>query len=53
MTAIFEAGGSQLGEITNFGTADEPFLIVYVRDYEGNILELEQPTVQLGTDDCA
>lgn len=43
ITKIFEAGGSRLGEITNFGTTDEPFLIVYVRDCEGNILELEQP----------
>lgn len=43
MTKVLEAGGSSLGEITNFGTSDEPFLIVYMRDCEGNILELEQP----------
>lgn len=43
MTNILKAGGTALGEITNFGTADEPFLIVYMRDCEGNILELEQP----------
>lgn len=45
MAKVFEAGGSQLGETTNFGTPDKPFLIVYVRDCEGNILELEQPPV--------
>jgi predicted enzyme related to lactoylglutathione lyase len=42
MADIVKAGGSALGEVTNFGTADEPFLIVYMRDCEGNILELEQ-----------
>jgi len=40
---IIRAGGEQFGEITDFGTANNPFLIVYVRDPEGNILELEQP----------
>lgn len=45
MTNIFETGGSPLGEITNFGTTDNPFLIVYVRDCEGNILELEQSQI--------
>lgn len=45
MTTIFEAGGTRLGEITNFGTTNRPFLIVYLRDCEGNILELEQPPV--------
>ncbi|MCQ0090236.1 VOC family protein [Roseovarius sp. M141] len=43
MTNIVKAGGSTVGEITNFGTIEEPFLIVYMRDCEGNILELEQP----------
>jgi predicted enzyme related to lactoylglutathione lyase len=43
MTTILKAGGKALGEITNFGTADEPLLIVYMRDCEGTILELEQP----------
>lgn len=42
MSKIIKAGGSKLGEITNFGTADKPLLIVYMRDCEGNILELEQ-----------
>jgi len=41
MSKILKAGGSALGETTNFGTTDEPFLIVYMRDCEGNILELE------------
>lgn len=45
MTKVLEAGGKALGEITNFGTIDAPFLIVYVRDCEGNILELEQAAV--------
>ncbi|WP_109315491.1 VOC family protein [Pseudovibrio ascidiaceicola] len=40
---IIAAGGSQLGEITDFGTPDKPHLIIYLRDPEGNILELEQP----------
>jgi catechol 2,3-dioxygenase-like lactoylglutathione lyase family enzyme len=40
---IIAAGGSQLGEITDFGPSDEPHLIIYMRDPEGNILELEQP----------
>lgn len=42
LAAVFEAGGKPLGEITDFGTADAPFLIVYVRDPEGNVVELEQ-----------
>lgn len=44
--AILKAGGAPQGEITNFGSADKPFQIVYVRDPEGNILELEQPYFQ-------
>lgn len=43
LTAILECGGSMLGELTNFGTEASPYLIIYVRDPEGNILELEQP----------
>jgi catechol 2,3-dioxygenase-like lactoylglutathione lyase family enzyme len=43
LTATIEAGGAPLGEITHFGSAERPFLIVYARDPEGNILELEQP----------
>lgn len=38
-------GGSLQGEVTNFGTEARPHLIVYARDREGNILELEQPPV--------
>ena len=40
--AVIEAGGASLGEITDFGTAEAPFLFVYVRDPEGNVVELEQ-----------
>jgi predicted enzyme related to lactoylglutathione lyase len=43
LSAIIRAGGAQIGEITDFGTADKPFLIAYARDPEGNVLELEQP----------
>ncbi|SDF15246.1 Catechol 2,3-dioxygenase [Celeribacter baekdonensis] len=40
---VLKCGGSLLGEVTNFGTHEHPHLIVYLRDPEGNILELEQP----------
>lgn len=40
--AILSAGGTELGEITNFGTETDPVLLIYIRDPEGNILELEQ-----------
>lgn len=36
-------GGSLQGQITNFGTPEAPNWIVYIRDPEGNILELDQP----------
>lgn len=39
---VLRSGGSVQGEITNLGTKDRPHFIVYVRDPEGNILELEQ-----------
>lgn len=39
---LLRCGGSLQGEITNFGTDKAPLLVVYVRDPEGNILELEQ-----------
>lgn len=39
---VLQSGGSMQGEVTNFGTQKQPHLIVYVRDPEGNILELEQ-----------
>ncbi|HEV7306467.1 VOC family protein [Ensifer sp.] len=42
LSAIIRAGGSQIGEITDFGSKDQPYLIAYARDPEGNILELEQ-----------
>lgn len=42
LAEIINAGGTLQGEITNFGTKSNPHLIVYVRDPEGNILELEQ-----------
>ncbi len=40
--AVLKAGGKPLGEITDLGTVDAPFHVVYVRDPEGNIVELEQ-----------
>lgn len=40
---VLRSGGVLQGEVTNFGTQDRQHLIVYVRDVEGNILELEQP----------
>ncbi len=43
LAATIDAGGAPLGEVTDFGSDDSPFLIVYLRDPEGNILELEQP----------
>ncbi len=45
---VLRFGGSLQGEITNFGTSEVPLLIVYVRDPEGNILELEQTSCQFG-----
>ena len=39
---VIEAGGTPLGKITDLGTAEAPILCVYVRDPEGNIVELEQ-----------
>jgi len=38
---ILDGGGSQQGEIVNLGTSERPCLCVYVRDPEGNVLELE------------
>jgi len=45
LAAIVGSGGKKLGEVTNFGTEERPFLIVYTRDLEGNIIELEQPSM--------
>lgn len=42
---LLRFGGALQGEITNFGSGERPHLIVYARDSEGNILELEQPAV--------
>lgn len=42
LSEIVQAGGAQIGEITDFGTPHEPFLIAYACDPEGNVLELEQ-----------
>ncbi|MEL6563834.1 MAG: VOC family protein [Pseudomonadota bacterium] len=38
---ILDCGGSQQGEVVNLGTSERPCLCVYVRDPEGNVLELE------------
>jgi catechol 2,3-dioxygenase-like lactoylglutathione lyase family enzyme len=35
-------GGAKQGEITDLGSPDRPILVVYMRDPEGNVLELEQ-----------
>lgn len=43
LAEVLNAGGKPLGKVTDFGTVNRPCLIVYVRDPEGNILELEQP----------
>jgi catechol 2,3-dioxygenase-like lactoylglutathione lyase family enzyme len=39
---VLRLGGWLQGEVTNFGTQEEPHLVIYVRDPEGNVLELEQ-----------
>ena len=41
-SAILQHGGAKQGEITDLGSSDRPILVVYARDPEGNILELEQ-----------
>ena len=43
LDAVLRAGGSPLGEVTELGTKEAPVLCVYVRDPEGNVVELEQP----------
>ncbi len=40
--SVLAAGGTALGEITDFGTPESPFVYTYVRDPEGNVIELEQ-----------
>jgi predicted enzyme related to lactoylglutathione lyase len=42
LSKIRQAGGAQIGEMTDLGTPDKPCLIAYARDPEGNVLELEQ-----------
>lgn len=42
LNAVLQAGGAAIGEITNMGSPEAPVLCVYVRDLEGNVLELEQ-----------
>ncbi|WP_343211556.1 glyoxalase/bleomycin resistance/dioxygenase family protein (plasmid) [Aliisedimentitalea scapharcae] len=39
---IIGHGGEWQGDITNLGSDTAPFLAIYMRDPEGNILELEQ-----------
>jgi catechol 2,3-dioxygenase-like lactoylglutathione lyase family enzyme len=39
---IVRAGGQGQGEITSVETADAIFLAVYMRDPEGNVIELEE-----------
>ena len=40
---VLHFGGSLQGELVNLGSQDRPNFCVYVRDPEGNVLELEQP----------
>lgn len=42
LSDIMRCGGAQVGQITNFGTTERPYLIAYACDPEGNLLELEQ-----------
>ncbi|MCJ8335739.1 MAG: VOC family protein [Epibacterium sp.] len=42
---VRRCGGDLQGQVTNFGTEERPHLIVYARDNEGNILELEQSSI--------
>jgi catechol 2,3-dioxygenase-like lactoylglutathione lyase family enzyme len=40
--AIIRAGGGDQGQIEELGAADATFLAVYMRDPEGNVIELEE-----------
>ncbi len=40
--AVVAAGGARVGEVTDLGTPEAPVFCVYVRDPEGNVVELEQ-----------
>ncbi|MFX4295698.1 hypothetical protein [Sulfitobacter sp. DFL-23] len=42
ISMVLRSGGSRGRQPTNFGIQDRPYLIVYFRDPEGDILELEQ-----------
>ncbi|MCB1397976.1 MAG: VOC family protein [Rhodobacter sp.] len=39
---ILKCGGSSQGEVTDLGSPGRPHRIIYMRDPEGNLLELEQ-----------
>ncbi|MCR9157013.1 MAG: VOC family protein [Rhodobacteraceae bacterium] len=39
---VLAHGGAKQGDIVNIGSAEHPILVVYMRDPEGNIVELEQ-----------
>ena len=42
LSDFVKRGGVQIGQTTNFGTDEKPYLIAYARDPEGNVIELEQ-----------
>ncbi|MEM9975610.1 MAG: hypothetical protein AAF771_15640 [Pseudomonadota bacterium] len=42
---VLRSGGALQGNPMNFGSDERPHWIVYMRDPEGNILELEQPAL--------
>ncbi len=42
VSAVVSAGGARVGEVKDLGTSEAPVLCVYVRDPEGNVVELEQ-----------
>ncbi len=43
VAAVRMHGGTLQGEIVDFGQSNAPYLVTYVRDPEGNVIELEQP----------
>ena len=40
--AVIAAGGSEIGEVTQFDNGCDKFAYVFMRDPEGNILDLKQ-----------
>ncbi|MEM7730887.1 MAG: VOC family protein [Pseudomonadota bacterium] len=40
--ATLRAGGSMQRQISDLETEEDPIVVVYVRDPEGNVVELEQ-----------